>query len=283
MLRGDLHTHTTASDGLLSPTELVLHAHEMGLNVLAITDHDTLGGIEQAQRAAQPLGMHIIPGVELSAEHEPEIHILGFGIDASSPKLASLLDQTRQERRTRDALMMERLQAQGLPITWETVLAESGDGVVGRPHFARALMKAGVAQTMAEAFERFLLPGKAGYVSRVRPSASCCIAAIRAAGGVAVLAHPRLLGLLPYELERLLDLLTRQGLQGIEAYSPGNRPGDCRRFERLAERYHLFMTGGSDFHGDGRPLCGLGGVPAWPQDNPPPFIQSLLDAQPTKG
>lgn len=272
-MKADLHLHTTASDGLLTPAQVVQLAHEQGLDIIAITDHDTLDGIPQAMEAAEKYGITVIPGVELSAEHEPEIHILGYNMDPQNPKLVELLAQTRQQRRQRDEVMLLQLQQQGLAITREMVEDQARGGVVGRPHFARALIELGVAGSMAEAFEKYLLPGGAGYVSRIRPSAQACIAAIRAAGGMAVLAHPRLLGLLPYELERLVEMLAHRGLQGIEAYSPGNRPGESRRFERLAERYHLFVTGGSDYHGPSRPLCGLGGVPAWPQGLAPPFVE----------
>lgn len=277
MIKADLHIHTSASDGLLTPQEVVQLAHEQGLNIIAITDHDTLDGIEAAMQAAKQYGIKVIPGVELSAEHEPEIHILGYGMDLQNPKLTALLNQTREQRRMRDEVMLKQLQERGLAVTREMVEQQARGGVVGRPHFARALIEIGAAQTMAEAFEKYLLPGGAGYVSRMRPSAHACISAIRAAEGMAVLAHPRLLNMLPFELERLVEMLAQKGLQGIEAYSPGNRPGETRRFERLAERYRLFVTGGSDYHGPSRPLCGLGGVPGWPQGAVPPFAAQICD------
>lgn len=194
-----------------------------------------------------------------------------------SPKLTQLLEHTCVQRQLRDKAMLAQLQQHGLPITRQMVDDQACGGVVGRPHFARVLIELGAATTMTEAFEKYLLPGRAGYVSRIRPSAQACIAAIRAANGMAVLAHPRLLGLLPYELERLLEALAHKGLQGIEAYSPGNRPGETRRFERLAQRYHLFVTGGSDYHGPNRPICGMGGVPGWPQGMAPPFIDKTIE------
>lgn len=277
-MKADLHIHTTASDGLLTPEQVVQAAHEQGIDVIAITDHDTVEGIAQAAKEAEKYGITVIGGVELSAEHEPEIHILGYDVDPFHPKLVDLLEQTREQRRLRDEVMLQQLQDQGLPITNEMVMELARGGVVGRPHFARALVDIGAANSMTQAFEKYLLPGCVGYVSRIRPSAHACITAIRAAGGMAVLAHPRLLGLLPYELERLIEALTHKGLQGIEAYSPGNRPGETRRFERLAMRYHLFVTGGSDYHGPSRPLCGMGGVQGWPKEAIPPFVQKYTRA-----
>lgn len=260
----DLHAHTTASDGSLTPTELITKASQLGLAALAVTDHDTVGGLAEAREAAQAVGLELVPGVELSVEDgDGRFHLLGYGFDTNNPELAETLVALRVARAERNAQMAKRMTALGLPVTMDDVRAEAGEDseVIARPHFAQALIKKGVVNSVQEAFDRYLASGKPLYLPKQGLTARDAIALLHRAGGVAVMAHP---GLIPQSASALaarVETLTKSdGLDGIEAYYSQHSPADTERFLGLAARLGLLATGGSDFHGTPKPHVPLGVV-----------------------
>lgn len=250
----DLHTHTTASDGRLAPAALVRLAIEVGLQAIAITDHDTLAGLEPARAAAQGLALTVVPGLEVGAEQDGhEVHVLGYFCRGGAA-LRDLFQGQRLARRQRMRRMIERLRQNGVDVSWSQVEAAAEGEVLTRPHLARALVAAGQASDMADAFRRFLVPGAPGYAPRPHLSPAEAVAAIRADGGVPVLAHPALIG-----DDGIVADVVAAGLAGIEAWHSDHTPADQQRYAELAARHDLVATGGSDFHGDGRQRS-LGGV-----------------------
>ncbi len=264
MVKLDLHSHTTASDGLLAPAALVCLAHEIGLTTLAITDHDTTAGLAEAQASAAPLDLEVIPGVEFGCElPQGEIHLLGYLFDPAHPALVAKLAWLREGRRERGRLMVEKLGALGVPVAWERVQALAAGGSVGRPHVAQALVESGAVTDTAEAFDRYLAWGGPAYVPRRRLDPAEAIGLLWDAGGVAVLAHP---GRIP-DLAVLLPRWVAAGLVGLECYYGEYDPPTVDRLVALAQRYDLVPTGGSDYHA--RPLkdhAPLGGSPVVPPD-----------------
>ncbi len=240
----DLHIHTTASDGVFSPTEIVHLALERELAAIAITDHDTTAGIAEALAAAYGSGMEVVPGVELSSEGEwGDLHILGLYVDSQNGPLQKRLGELRAWRAARAQKMVERLAALGMPLEWEDVVRLSGDAAVGRLHIARALVQRGYVADIGTAFQRYIGWGKPAYVPRARLSPAEAIDLIRGAGGVAILAHPAASGVMPH-----IPTLVSLGLQGIEVWYPVHSPQDVETLLRIARRYRLLVTGGSDFH-----------------------------------
>lgn len=257
----DLHAHTTASDGTFTPQELARAAADLGLTYLAVTDHDTTAGVPAAQIAARGLGVRLIPGVELSAKGAPgECHLLGLGIDPSHAGLNEKLRLLSDNRTTRNALMAERLTALGMPLSLEEVTAVAPLGAnVGRPHFAQAMVARGYVATMQEAFDRWLGDGKPGNLPKATLPPAEAIALVHDAGGLCFLAHPGLLRMQEHETyETRLRQLKDAGLDGIEAYYQQHSPAQTERFLRLAEKFGLLVTGGSDFHGANKPDVPLG-------------------------
>ena len=273
--RVDLHAHTTASDGVLSPAELVALARGRGLAALGVTDHDSTEGLAAALAAADA-AVTVVPGVELSTDVPGgEIHVLGYFVDPRSPVLQGKLEMLREGRLRRGHRMVERLNAAGVPIRIERVLEIAGDGAVGRPHVARALVEAGYAESIDDAFIRWLVPGRPGYVERQRFTPVEAVGTILEAGGVPVLAHP-LHGLDAgedsraadaartfdaAEVERRVAELVAAGLGGLETYYAGYDAAAVAYLERLAAQYGLIRTGGSDFHGPGRAELGSTPMP----------------------
>lgn len=248
MSRVDLHLHTNASDGQQTPAELVALALEIGLKCIAITDHDTTDGIAPALIAAQGHPLEIIAGIELSAEDESgDVHILGYGVDVNNAHFQAQLRDFRQNRYDRGLLMVEKLASLGIIITWEDVLHHADGGAVGRPHIARALVAAGHAEDVKDAFDRYIANTAPAYIARKRLSPEESIAMIHAAGGVAVLAHPILVKDYPTLTERLVSA----GLEGIEKVYPLHDAATEATIQDLADRFNLIITGGSDFHGIG--------------------------------
>ena len=247
----DLHTHSTASDGQYAPAELVSMAHSRGIEVLALTDHDTVDGVEEAVRAGEALGMRVIRGIELSAREYPTFHILGYGFRPDAPALAALCADMKAGRDRRKYRMLDYLRDQGVPITLEEVEAVCGGEIVARPHFARVLVARGYVSTNREAFDRYLdTPEFHARVERKKPSAAECVEILKAAGGVVSLAHPYQTGLPADELEELVRKMAGWGLDAIECYYPKYSPEQQALYLSLAERYGLHITGGSDFHGE---------------------------------
>jgi predicted metal-dependent phosphoesterase TrpH len=247
----DLHLHTTASDGVMTPSEIVNYAKNKGLLAIAITDHDTIEGLEEGLLEGQRIGLEVIPGIEISAEHSPgSMHLLGFFIDIHHPVLRERLEYLQRARAERNPRMAEKLNKLGINITFDEVLKASGGGQVGRPHFAQVLLEKGYVRSFQEAFDRFLKKGASAYVDKMRFSAEESIHFINEANGVAVLAHPNTLQLNGYsELENLILRLVKRGLRGIEAYYPEHSALEVAQYKTLAERHGLLVTGGTDYHG----------------------------------
>ena len=259
MNRIDLHTHSSYSDGSLSPRQLVQLAKKRGLRAIALTDHDTVAGVEEALEAGKELGVEVVPGVEISAQYPPgTMHILGYYIRTSHGELQESLKKLQQARAARNPKIIERLQALGLEITATEVL-DLAAGQVGRPHIARALVNRGYVSSIDEAFSRYLKKGAIAYVEKFRFPPEEAIAIIRRAGGIAVLAHPFTLGMAkPDELSQLVRGLGEMGLEGIEVFYPGHTEEMVVIYEDVAKRLGLICTGGSDFHGNFRDHSYLG-------------------------
>lgn len=266
----DLHSHSTASDGSLTPTELVRAAAHAGVSHLGLTDHDSMDGLAEAQAAAAGLGLTVIPGVELSTEHDGlTSDILGYFPDPAHGGLAEHFAATRLEREGRAAGMVDHLQRLGADIDLARVQALAPGGLITRPHVAQALVETGFVLDRAEAFRRYIGQGRPAYVARVKLSPEDACALLRAAGGVPVLAHP----VPPYRafadpkgLLRLLPRLAAAGLGGLECHYPGYSARTIRWLEVLADANGLVPTGGSDHHGPWRPNNPLGGVRTVPAD-----------------
>jgi|FaiFalDrversion2_1042247.scaffolds.fasta_scaffold00373_4 predicted metal-dependent phosphoesterase TrpH len=267
-MRVDLHTHTTASDGLLDPRDLVHAARRAGVGVLGVTDHDTVDGIPEALEAAQKLGVTVVPGVELSVEHgEEELHLLGYFVDYRAGWFRDLLEKLRASRVDRIREMVRRLERLGVSISLDEV-RRSGQGTVGRAHLARALVSAGFVRTPVEAFERYIGRGKPAWVPRKTLSLEEAIGAIREAGGLAILAHPGRSRALAH-----VAALKAVGLDGIEVYYPDHTPYQVRQLLALAQELGLLVTGGSDYHGDGVST----GAPLGDPYVPPEVVRSLKE------
>lgn len=255
----DLHTHSCVSDGTDTPTELVEYAVKKGLAALALTDHDTVDGVEEALRAAEGTDLLLIPGVELSAEYRGrDIHILGLCLNYRSEKFLSYLQEFKRARDARNVKMAERLTAHKLPVTVEELKEEYGEAVLTRAHFAKLLKKKGYVQSYEEAFLRFLGDDKPCYVPRERITPEEAVKLIHEAEGIAVLAHPLLYHMGMDELDELVKRLKTGGLDGLEAIYSMNKGRDERRMRELADKYGLLITGGSDYHGATKPHIDLG-------------------------
>ena len=262
----DLHVHTTASDGTLSPAAVILLAQQVGLGAIAITDHDTLLGAKQAVSNGIPSSIAFVTGVEISAQRPPvlpgggSLHILGYAMDLEDPQLNQTLDRLQEARLARNPRIIERLNKLGVTLSMAELMAgvEPG-GQLGRPHMATAMVKQGYAKNINDAFDRFLGTGKPAYVDKQRVSCVEAIATIRNAGGIAVLAHPGLIKTPTGRLEPdLVATLSAMGLGGIEVYYPEHTPEQTAHYAALSDRFGLLMTGGTDFHGDLKPQIQLG-------------------------
>lgn len=246
----DLHTHSTASDGQYTPTALVELAQAAGVEVLALTDHDALTGIPEAQDAGNRLGIIIIPGIELSATEYPNLHILGYCLDISNPMLLRLCEEARLERERHSAYIGTYLASCGVSIDLEEVRILANGGAIGRPHFAQVLVRHGYVKTIREAFDRYLDTEDYRRIARKKPTVRRCIETIRIAGGIPVLAHPYQLYLEADSLEEELQTLISYGLAGIECFYPKHTPQQQTLYLRLAKKFGLHVTAGSDFHGE---------------------------------
>lgn len=257
----DLHAHSTASDGVLSPQQLVRFAKDCNISVLAITDHDTLEGLPAAMAEAERVALQVVAGVEITAHAgDLEIHILGHFIDLDDHRLTEFLASSRNDRIERVHRMIEKLWALGLPMEADEVLSLTEGPSVGRPHVAQAMIRRGYVASLKEAFDRYLTSGKPGYVERPRIPAAMAIQAIKKAGGMASLAHPG-----DYGHDEIIPLLVQYGLDGLEVYHPEHDTGSVFRYERIRVEYGLLAVGGSDYHGTGG-LRSIGlGRPALPE------------------
>lgn len=255
----DFHVHSNISDGTLTPTEVVKMAADKGLAAIALTDHDTIDGVEEALKAGETYGIRVIPGIEISADYNgSDLHILGLNIDYKNEEFAGRVAVCRDSRDGRNLKMVEKMQAQGFPVTWDIMLERFGDNSITRAHFAKYLLDEGYVASKDEAFAKYLNPGCPCYVSRVKVTPKEAIEMILLAGGHPVLAHPLLYRMPKDRLESVIVMLQGYGLQGIEARYSLNRVEDDVFLEKLAIRHGLGRTGGSDFHGDIKPDIAIG-------------------------
>lgn len=255
----DLHVHSTFSDGSLTPEELAQLAAETGLTAVALTDHDCTAGVPRFVAACTARRIQGIPGVEISADvKKGTLHVLGYFLDIGNETLETLLVRIRQGREVRNREILEKLRRLKVDLTWEQVAAYAGEDVVGRPHFAQAMMAAGYVKSKEEAFDRYLGKGKPAYADRYRLSPEAGIAAIHGAGGLAVLAHPFTLDLGRESLRQAVAGLAEAGLDGIETHYSEHNPGQTEQYLALAREFELVATGGSDFHGNLNPAIRMG-------------------------
>jgi predicted metal-dependent phosphoesterase TrpH len=256
----DLHTHSTTSDGTMSPADLVKYAHKKGLSAIAITDHDTIDGIDEGVATGNILGLEVVPGIELSVKYgDHNVHLLGYLFDWQHKDLHVGLTQLQAGRFERNKKIIAKLNMLGLTIQFSELKKSAGPGQNGRPHIARLMIQKGFVRTMDEAFEKYLGHGGLAYVSRFVYGVRDAIALIKNAGGVAVLAHP-------FQLDKVVDnfanelyQLRAMGLDGIEVYYPTHSRQFRKRLISLAEKHSLLLTGGSDYHGSIRPGTTLAG------------------------
>lgn len=247
--RVDLHLHTTASDGLWSPAELVRQAAAAGISVLAVTDHDSTAGVGPALATGSEVGVKVLPAVEVTAWQDgQEFHLLGYGVDLNSSKLRAFLAERRASRRRRVLRMLERLRAEGIVLSEEVLEERVAGASWGRTHLATVLVARGLVPDSQEAFRRYLAPGALAYAPPEPFPPQEAIRSLRATGAVPVLAHPALHG-----VERRLEDLVEAGLQGLECYHPQHSPAVADYFLGQARRYGLLVTGGSDSHGPALP------------------------------
>ena len=243
--KADLHIHTTFSDGVLSGREIVVRAHEAGLSIISVTDHDHTGALEMAISAGRDLGVEVIPGVELSATlRDVDVHILGYFIDYGNPRLLDYLSHFRVERVRRAERIVEKLNSLNLPLPMDAVLEKAGKGSVGRPHIANAMLEHGLTDTYNEAFVKYLGTGRPAYERKFQISPQEAIDLIAHAGGLSFVAHPG-----AYLQENLLLELLELGIDGIEVVHPSHSPDVETHYRGIASEYFLLTSGGSDYHG----------------------------------
>lgn len=246
----DLHTHSTASDGQYSPAELAGLVKKRGAEVWALTDHDSVGGVNEAVAAGGQLGLRVIQGVELSADDYLNLHILGYNFSISA--LQSWFDSLQSGRNGRKYRIRDFLRTKGLEVPLDEVDAEAAGGSVGRPHFAKVMLRHGMAATRKEAFDLYLDTPEFQEIEKgTKPSVRECVERIKVAGGKVSLAHPYQIALAGETLEELVKRLKGYGLDAIECHYPVHTPGQTEEYLSLAKKYGLHVTGGSDFHGMG--------------------------------
>lgn len=245
-VRADLHLHTTASDGAWPPEAMVRVAREAGMTLIAITDHDTVAGVARAKAEGAAQGITVLAGIELSCGRGEEVHVLGYGMEPDDARLAAFLEGQMAGRRERTLAMLDRLSAMGMPVD----PAEFGEtAFMGRVNLAYAMVARGYVHSAAEAFDRYLNPGKPAFVPRVRVDVSEGIAMLAQAGPVVSIAHPGRLRMEERTFSALLPEWIEAGLSGLEAYHPSHSAQTAERLSRLAGRRGLLVTGGSDCHG----------------------------------
>lgn len=255
----DLHTHTTASDGTDTPSMLVQHALQCNLSAIAITDHDTVDGVNEGVNAAQNTPLTVIPGIELSCQYKnKEIHMLGYFIDINDKAFLNKLEQLKQGREQRNEQMRQKLEQHGMSLTMEQIQNYNPNTVITRAHFARALVEAGYIKTKDEAFSKYIGDDCPCYVEKPDFSPEDAIKLVRQAGGVAVLAHPLLYKLGYKELEEMIGNLKDHGLTGVEVYHSSHNISNSGTLRELIRPYDLLPTGGSDYHGNNKQNVRLG-------------------------
>lgn len=255
----DLHVHSNRSDGSLSPSDLVLEAKKKGLCAFALTDHDTVDGIDEALLATKDTGITLIPGIELSTEYEgKDIHIVGLLIDKEEPDFREKLQKFVDSRTERNQKMCQKLTDAGLPLTYEELQAEFPDSVITRAHYAQILLKKGYIKSLKEAFDRYIGDRSPCFVPRKKITPEDGVRLILSAKGIPILAHPLLYGMGEERLQCLIDRLKEAGLVGMEAIYSTYTPSEEAQMRRLAEKNGLLPSGGSDFHGKAKPGLFMG-------------------------
>lgn len=246
----DLHTHTNRSDGTFTPAELVRLASERGLDVVAVTDHDTTDGLHEASATGQQAGIEVVPGVELSAEYEgTSVHVLCYWMDVANAGLQAELQRLRDDRFRRGEAMVGKLRELGFPVSFERVREIAEGGNIVRPHVAQAMVEAGVVSSEEEAFERWIADGKPAHVPKHALEPLEALALIRGAGGLCVLAHPGMWGDQTEVPQELIEAMARAGMAGLEVDHTDHSAEQRTRYRALADRLGLIPTGGSDCHG----------------------------------
>ncbi len=247
----DLHVHTTASDGQYTPEEIIQKAAEKKIKAIAITDHDTTAGLEKAKTEGEKQGIIVVPGIEINISFPTgEFHLLGLGIKEPSSSLNNIVENVIKNRNERNRSIIEKINADGIPLTEEELTADFPDTVIGRPHFAAELVKYGVVKTRQQAFDQYLGRGKKWYTPRICTNLDEAIIAIQESKGVPVIAHPMSLYLSWGRLPDFLKDCYDKGVAGIEAFHPGARVTECLRLEELGRKIGFIITAGSDFHGE---------------------------------
>ena len=261
----DLHIHSTASDGSLSPLEILNLAKDLNLGAIAITDHDTIDGAKDAISCGIPPSLKFLTGVEISAEPPPSfpfsgsLHILGYAVDLNDTFLSQTLSVLQESRRNRNPRILELLSNLGIELTLDELRNEAGDCQLGRPHIAQLMVAKGFVKSVNEAFKKYLGNDKPAYVDKYRIDCARAIRIITNAGGIPVLAHPYLIPMKNEKmLEALIVTLKEMGLKGIESYYPEHPPDLIARYNEMADRYNLLTTGGTDFHGSIKPEIKMG-------------------------
>jgi len=248
-MASDLHMHTNCSDGALDPVDLVEYAAGRGVDLIAITDHDTMAGVPPAVAAGRAVGVHVVPGIELSIKvPHGSMHLLGYFEDPAPDPLAGLIAGFGEKRVERAREMVERLNGMGVDVDWDDVLAGAAGAPLGRPHIAEALMRAGHVSARKEAFDLYLGDGRPAYVGSDGLAVEEGVDLVRESGGAPVLAHPYTLGLDAAHLDPFVGRMARAGLVGIEVHRPEYTPDQHAAYAGLAAKYGLIPSGGSDFH-----------------------------------
>ncbi|MCQ2248774.1 MAG: PHP domain-containing protein [Treponema sp.] len=247
----DLHTHSSASDGTFTPSELVKYAKSKKIEVMALTDHDTVAGLAEAQDTAREQGTVLVPGIELSIQWPTgEFHLLGLGLKKPSRELLDIIQFLNEERLNRNRKMLEKLREQGVDITWEEVTATAGTETIGRPHFAKLLMEKGIVKQRQQAFDLYFAKGRPCYVERQGADLAEAVKAIKYSGGIPVQAHPLSIYVSWGKIEETMTEIHAKGVEGLEAWHPGTRVSEGFRLEKVAEKLGMIATAGSDFHGE---------------------------------
>jgi len=258
----DLHTHSTASDGSFSPSALIAEAAKRGLSAIALTDHDTTGGLEEAAKAAKTSGIRFIRGIELEIawNQNGEFHLLGLGLGELKDEFTSAMEELRGRREKRNLEIVDRMNNAGFEVSYSEILASASEAAgsgpagqsIGRPHFAAFMAKKKIVKNRNQAFSRYLGKGRPFYIAKVGLEFETALKIIHDSGGIAVLAHPMSLYTAWGKLPDLIKSLKERGLDGIEAWHPSAKVSSCKRLEELGRELNLYVTAGSDFHGEAR-------------------------------
>ena len=247
----DLHTHSTASDGIHSPADLIRHAASKGISVMALTDHDTTAGLLEAQEEAQKQGILFVPGIEITINWPTgEFHLLGLGLKRTSPKLQEIISSLKDERRNRNLKMAEKLRENGVLIDYAELEEKFGTENIGRPHFAQLMVEKGYVKQRQTAFDKYFASGRPCYINRTGADLDFAVEAIKESGGVPIQAHPLSMYISWGKMEDTMAGIHEKGVMGLEAWHSGVRISEAERLEKLARQFGMIVTGGSDFHGE---------------------------------